>query len=73
MTLILLLVLLNFFGNVFVGNDCGFYSVRGFAACLVSVCSIASIFITVLLFAITEVFNSVFGFKSREVLHQEME
>ena len=73
MTLILLLVLLNFFGNVFVGNDCGFYSVRGFAACLVSMCSIASIFIAVLLFAMTEVFNRVFGFKSTEVLHQEME
>jgi hypothetical protein len=73
MSFILLFVLLNFLGNVIAGNDCGLYSVRGFAACLVSVCLIASIMIGALLMAMIEVFNKIFGLKSREVLNKEME
>ncbi len=57
MSIILVLVLLNYIGNVFAGNDCGFYSVRGFAACLVSLCSIAALFIGALLFGMIEIFN----------------
>ena len=73
MSIILVLVLLNFIGNVYVGNDCGFYSVRGFAACLVSVCNIAALFIAALLFGMIEIFNKVFNFKPRAVLNKEME
>lgn len=70
---ILLLMVLNFIWNIFLGNDCGFYSVRGFTAFLVCVCTIASIIIDFLLQVTIEVFNMIFGFKSREVLHQESE
>jgi len=68
MSLIMLFVLFNFLGNVFAGNDCGFYSVRGFAACLVTVCIIASFLIAILLVTFIGIFNRIFGLKSLELL-----
>jgi hypothetical protein len=39
--------------NLFSGNDCGFYSLRGFAACLITVCVITG-FIFFVVLAILE-------------------
>jgi magnesium-transporting ATPase (P-type) len=71
MAIILVLVLSNFLGNLFAGNDCGFYSVRGFAACLISLCSLAAIIIFFLLYAMIEIFNRLFGFKSMKELEED--
>lgn len=38
----LVLLLINFLYNAVSGNDCGIYSVRGFAAGLITICSIGS-------------------------------
>jgi hypothetical protein len=38
----LTLVFINFLGNLFSGNDCGIYSVRGFAAALVTGCTLSA-------------------------------
>lgn len=49
----IILVFFNFVWNYFAGNDCGFYSIRGFTAFLISVCTIsASILILLILLAI---------------------
>ena len=40
--LIVALIFANFLGNLVSGNDCGFYSVRGFTAWSITVCSIIS-------------------------------
>ena len=39
------LIFVNFLGNLFSGNDCGFYSVRGFTACLITGCTFLSFII----------------------------
>lgn len=41
----LTLVFINFLGNLFSGNDCGIYSVRGFAAALVTICTFSAYFV----------------------------
>jgi hypothetical protein len=38
----LVLIFFNFLGNALSGNDCGVYSVRGFAAALISICTACS-------------------------------
>lgn len=55
----LLFILANFLGNYFAGNDCGFYSLRGFAACLISLCSIGAFFIFLLLQKLISCVNRV--------------
>jgi hypothetical protein len=35
-------LLINFIGNLISGNDCGFYSVRGLTAYLLTICSFVS-------------------------------
>jgi energy-coupling factor transporter transmembrane protein EcfT len=37
------LIFANFLGNLVSKNDCGFYSVRGFTACSITVCSFISL------------------------------
>ena len=38
----LVLIFINFLGNLIAGNDCGIYSVRGFAAALVTICTFSA-------------------------------
>lgn len=48
-TLNFIILFLNFMGNLFASNDCGFYSIRGFVASLISVCSFFGILFVILL------------------------
>ncbi len=62
-------VFLNFMGNLFAGNDCGFYSVRGFAACLITLCFLIGLliilFITAIM-AVIQAFYSIFDMEEIE-------
>ena len=45
----LVLLFINFLSNAFSGNDCGVYSVRGFAAGLIAICSFGSVMLIALI------------------------
>ena len=45
----LALILINFLSYAFSGNDCGVYSVRGFTAGLITICTIGSGFLILIL------------------------
>ena len=44
-----ILVFINFLGNVFAGNNCGFYSVRGFAAFMITASLVLALLVLCLL------------------------
>ena len=50
-----IILFLNFLYNLFAGNDCGFYSLRGFVACLITVCVITG-FISLILLEMIQAF-----------------
>ena len=57
----LTLIFINFLINAIWGNDCGIYSVRGFAAGLITICTLGSGFLILLLelfVALYDRFNS---------------
>ena len=43
------LIFINFLGNAISGNDCRVYSVRGFAAGLISICTFCSLLLSLLI------------------------
>jgi hypothetical protein len=49
MILNLILILINLVSNISSGNDCGLYSVRGFAAGLITICSLGAAFLIILI------------------------
>jgi hypothetical protein len=56
-------------GNLFAGNDCGFYSVRGFAACLITLCFLIGLLIVLfvaLVIATIQVFFTIFDMEEIE-------
>lgn len=56
----LVLLFINFLNNALSGNDCGIYSVRGFAAGLITICSFCSLaifFIISVLLILYEILN----------------
>ena len=61
-------------GNLFAGNDCGFYSVRGFAACLITLCFaiglLIVLFVTVIV-AIIQTFYPIFDMEEIEKNEQD--
>jgi hypothetical protein len=46
----LFLIFFNFLGNALSGNDCGVYSVRGFAAALISICTAGSCLVYLIIY-----------------------
>lgn len=48
----LVLLFINFLSNAVSGNDCGIYSVRGFAAALITICTFASCVIVAIIFVL---------------------
>jgi len=64
----LILVFLNFLYNLFEGNDCGFYSVRGFAASFLSLCSFMASIIYLLIEGLVKLY---FGKKPQNEAHKK--
>jgi hypothetical protein len=52
----IVLIFFNLIGNAISGNDCGVYSVRGFAASLISFCTFCAIFLSWLIALMSEKF-----------------
>jgi hypothetical protein len=59
MLFVLFTLLINLFGNIFSGNDCGFYSIRGFAVSLITVCTAISYVLVIFLEFIGELFEKM--------------
>lgn len=60
-------------GNLFAGNDCGFYSVRGFAACLITLCSFAGASIVFFFAVIVAIVQTIYPILDMEKIEKNEE
>jgi hypothetical protein len=60
-------------GNLLAGNDCGFYSVRGFAACLMTLCSLLGFLLLAFVALIVAVIENFFKILDMEAIEKNEE